>query len=90
MELLPLIESIKKHGVTGVLTLVLFLMFNFFSGRLEILEAKLEKVEAKLYDCLEDRIKTGSRISKDFITNNFLVAILPNRKKYGIERKMEC
>jgi hypothetical protein len=38
MELLPLIESIKKHGVVGVLTLVIFLMFNFFSGRLEILE----------------------------------------------------
>ena len=89
MELLPLIESIKKHGVVGVLTLVIFLMFNFFSGRLEILEAKLEKVESKLYDCLEDRIQTTKRqLDKHVQFTELMVGILPDKKKYGTKRKM--
>lgn len=82
MDPVSLIESIKKHGVVGVLTLVIFLIFNFFSGRLEILETKLEKVESKLYDCLEDRIQTSKRqVDKHVQFTELMVAILPDKLK---------
>jgi hypothetical protein len=61
MALIPTIEAIKKHGVIGVLVLVIFLMYSFFTKRFEVLEAKLERVELKLYDCMEDRIQTSKR-----------------------------
>ena len=82
MDPVSLIESVKKHGVVGVLTLVIFLIFNFFSGRLEILETKLEKVESKLYDCLEDRIQTSKRqVDKHVQFTELMVAILPDKLK---------
>lgn len=89
MEPSIFVEIMKKYGVTGLLTVMFALMFNFFSARLEKVEAKLEKVEAKLYECLEDRIQSSS-LDKKIDYNNFLVAILPKKETYGIEREMEC
>jgi hypothetical protein len=45
--------------MVGLLSLIVILMFNYFTSRLEMVEGKLERVEAKLYDCLEDRIPTS-------------------------------
>lgn len=89
MELIPVIEAIKKHGVSAVLVLVIFLMFNFFSERLETVETKLANVESKLYDCLEDRIQTSNSHAKLFIEDNRLVGILTEKKKYGINGSLE-
>ena len=89
MELVPVIEAIKKHGVSAVLVLVIYLMFNFFSERLEKVETKLANVEAKLYDCLEDRIQTSNSHAKVFVEDNRLVGILTEKKKYGIKKTLE-
>ena len=89
MALIPTIEAIKKHGVIGVLVLVIFLMYSFFTKRFEVLESKLERVELKLYDCLEDRIQTSKRqLDKHIQFSELMVGILPNKKKYGTKRKM--
>jgi hypothetical protein len=89
MALIPIIEAIKKHGVIGVLVLVIFLMYSFFTKRFEVLESKLERVELKLYDCLEDRIQTSKRqLDKHIQFSELMVGILPNKKKYGTKRKM--
>lgn len=89
MELIPVIEAIKKHGVSAVLVLVIYLMFNFFSDRLETVETKLANVEAKLYDCLEDRIQTSNNHVKGFVEDNRLVGILNEKKKYGFNGTLE-
>ena len=89
MALIPIIEAIKKHGVIGVLVLVIFLMYSFFTKRFEVLESKLERVELKLYDCLEDRIQTTKRqLDKHVQFSELMVGILPDKKKYGTKRKM--
>jgi hypothetical protein len=89
MALIPTIEAIKKHGVIGVLVLVIFLMYSFFTKRFEVLESKLERVELKLYDCLEDRIQTSKRqLNKHIQFSELMVGILPDKKKYGTKRKM--
>jgi hypothetical protein len=89
MALIPTIEAIKKHGVIGVLVLVIFLMYSFFTKRFEVLESKLERVELKLYDCLEDRIQTSKRqLDKHVQFSELMVGILPDKKKYGTKRKM--
>jgi|APGre2960657404_1045060.scaffolds.fasta_scaffold163112_2 hypothetical protein len=89
MALIPIIEAIKKHGVIGVLVLVIFLMYSFFTKRFEVLESKLERVELKLYDCLEDRIQTSKRqLDKHVQFSELMVGILPDKKKYGTKRKM--
>jgi uncharacterized membrane protein len=89
MALIPIIEAIKKHGVIGVLVLVIFLMYSFFTKRFEVLESKLERVELKLYDCLEDRVQTSKRqLDKHIQFSELMVGILPDKKKYGTKRKM--
>jgi hypothetical protein len=89
MALIPTIEAIKKHGVIGVLVLVIFLMYSFFTKRFEVLESKLERVELKLYDCMEDRIQTSKRqLNKHIQFSELMVGILPDKKKYGTKRKM--
>jgi hypothetical protein len=89
MALIPTIEAIKKHGVIGVLVLVIFLMYSFFTKRFEVLESKLERVELKLYDCMEDRIQTSKRqLDKHIQFSELMVGILPDKKKYGTKRKM--
>jgi hypothetical protein len=89
MALISTIEAIKKHGVLGVLVLVIFLMYSFFTKRFEVLESKLERVELKLYDCLEDRIQTSKRqLDKHVQFSELMVGILPDKKKYGTKRKM--
>ena len=90
MALIPTIEAIKKHGVIGVLVLVIFLMYSFFTKRFEVLEAKLERVELKLYDCMEDRIQTSKRqLDKHVQFSELMVGILPDKRKYGTKRKMD-
>ena len=90
MEPITIIESIKKHGVIGVLVLVIFLMYSFFTKRFEVLESKLERVELKLYDCMEDRIQTSKRqLHKHIQFSELMVGILPDKRKYGTKRKMD-
>ena len=77
MEPITIIESVKKHGVTGLLCVCLWWM----NGR-------LSDVEAKLYNCLT----TSKAISatKHEQKHVQLFAILPDKLKVknGTKRKM--
>lgn len=79
MELVTIIEQIKKHGITGILCICLWWMNN-----------RLSDVEEKLYDCLTDAKEITS--SKTKISHKYYYAILPDRfkiKQNGNKRKME-
>ena len=85
MNIVALIESVKKYGTTAVLTLCLVLMYNFFTTRMDRLEAKLEKVEAHLYDCLDDKALIINRgISKTALFPDVAVAVIPKKIKVKI------
>ena len=89
MDPVAIATAIKKNGMVGLLTLIVILMFNYFTSRLEMVEGKLERVESKLYDCLEDRIQTSSnQLHTDTLYPELMAAILPKELKYGTKRKM--
>jgi translation elongation factor EF-G len=85
MDLVGIIESVKKYGTTAVLTLCLLLMYNFFTTRMDRLEAKLEKVEAHLYDCLDDKAQLMNRgISNLKFNPEKMFAVIPKKYKFKI------
>lgn len=89
MDPIAIAAAIKKNGMVGLLTLILVLMFNYFTDRIELIEGKLEKVESKLFDCLEDRIQTSdSYMHTEAVYPELMAAILPKELKYDTERKM--
>ena len=54
-----------------------------------MVEGKLEKVESKLYDCLEDRIqKSDNDMHSSAKYPELMAAILPKELEYGTKRKM--
>lgn len=59
------IKIIKQYGVTGLLTLWLWVTHN-----------KVEKLEAKLYDCLDDR-KYLQKFGDRTVIPNQSEAIIP-------------
>lgn len=89
MDPVAIATAIKKNGMIGLLTLIVVLMFNYFTDRLEMVENKLERVETKLYDCLEDRIKSSDKDMHPSVKYpELMAAILPKELKYGTKRKM--
>ena len=89
MDPVSIATAVKKNGMTGLLTLIVVLMFNYFTSRLEMVEGKLERVEAKLYDCLEDRIQTSDNDMHSSVKYpELMAAILPKELEYGTKRKM--
>ncbi len=89
MDPIAIAAAIKKNGMVGLLTLILVLMFNYFTSRLDAVEGKLERVEAKLYDCMEDRIQTSDNdIHSGVKYPDLFVGILPKELKYEPKRKM--
>ena len=89
MDPIAIAAAIKKNGMVGLLTLIVVLMFNYFTSRLEMVEGKLERVEAKLYDCLEDRIPTSDNDMHSLVKYpELMAAILPKELEYGTKRKM--
>ena len=89
MDPVALATAIKKNGMVGLLSLIVILMFNYFTSRLEMVEGKLERVESKLYDCLEDRIPTSDNDMNSSVKYpELMAAILPKELEYGTKRKM--
>lgn len=89
MDPVSIATAVKKNGMIGLLTLIVVLMFNYFTSRLEMVEGKLERVEAKLYDCLEDRIQTSDNDMHSSVKYpELMAAILPKELEYGTKRKM--
>lgn len=89
MDPVAIATAVKKNGMVGLLTLILVLMFNYFTDRIELIEGKLERVESKLYDCLEDRIQTSDNDMHSSVKYpELMAAILPKELKYDTEREM--
>ena len=76
------LDLTKKHGISAFLIFALYWM----NGR-------LERVEARLYDCLEERAEAKSlpTNSQQYAKQYYLYAVLPKETKYNGEskRKME-
>lgn len=89
MDPVALATAVKKNGMVGLLTLIVVFMFNYFTDRLEMVEGKLEKVESKLFDCLEDRIQISDNDMHSSVKYpELMAAILPKETNYDIKREM--
>ena len=71
------LELLQKYGAKNF----------FFIGAIVYLylatlknEAKIEKIEAKLYDCYEDKVMIQRSANKSYKIPNPLIAILQNEK----------
>lgn len=71
------LELLQKYGAKNF----------FFIGAIVYLylatlknEAKIEKIEAKLYDCYEDKVLIQRHVNNTFEIPKRLIAILPNEK----------
>ena len=71
------LELLKKYGVNNMffITAIVYLYLATIKN-----EAKIEKIEAKLYDCYEDKILIQRHVNNTFQTPKRLIAILPNEK----------
>ena len=73
------LELLKKYGAKDLFFVVAIVFLYNMNAKNEL---KIEIIEAKLYDCLEDKSQINRR-AKQPIENNYpLIAILPNEKNY--------
>ena len=73
------LELLKKYGAKDLFFVVAIVFLYNMNAKNEL---KIENIEAKLYDCLEDKSQMN-RSAKQPIENNYrLLAILPNEKTY--------
>lgn len=87
MDPLTLTTAIRKHGVTALLCFCIFWLNN----RLMNAESKIDKVEEKLYECLQEasyKSTNTQRKEKREKTFQASYAIIPTKYRYGIKRKM--
>lgn len=68
--MIEFVETIKKHGATGLMAILLF-----------INNQRINKLEEQLYDCLRDYPRRASSSEKP-ISKTFFYAILPEKIKY--------
>ena len=71
------LELLKKYGANNMffITAIVYLYLATIKN-----EAKIEKIEAKLYDCYEDRVLIQRHVNNTFHIPKRLIAILPNEK----------
>ncbi len=73
------LELLKKYGAKDLFFVISIVFLYNMNAKNEL---KIETIEAKLYDCLEDKSQIN-RSAKQPIENNYpLLAILPNEKTY--------
>jgi hypothetical protein len=69
------LELLKKYGAKDLFFVVAIVFLYNMNAKNEL---KIETIEAKLYDCLEDRAQRNANNS--YQTPKRLIAILPNEK----------
>lgn len=88
MDPVTMTSVIKKHGISALLCFCIFWLNN----RLINAEEKIEKVEDKLYECLQKsayKNQASQREKKGEKTfQAFTEAIIPKETRYENERKM--
>jgi hypothetical protein len=71
------LELLNKYGVKNFffITAIVYLYLSIQKA-----EKKIELIEAKLYDCYEDRVLIQRNANNTYQTPKRLIAILPNEK----------
>jgi hypothetical protein len=71
------LELLHKYGAKN-LFFISAIVYLYFS--IQKAEKKIEVIEAKLYDCYEDRVLIQRNANNSYQTPERLIAILPNEK----------
>jgi hypothetical protein len=71
------LELLQKYGAKN-LFFIAAIVYLYFS--IQKAEKKIEVIEAKLYDCYEDRVLIQRNANNSYKIPNPLLAILPNEK----------
>jgi hypothetical protein len=71
------LELLNKYGAKN-LFFIAAIVYLYFS--IQKAEKKIEVIEAKLYDCYEDRVLIQRNANNSYQTPKRLIAILPNEK----------
>jgi hypothetical protein len=71
------LEILNKYGAKN-LYFISAIVYLYLS--IQKAEKKIELIEAKLYDCYEDRVLIQRNANDTFQTPKRLIAILPNEK----------
>jgi hypothetical protein len=71
------LELLNKYGAKN-LFFISAIVYLYFS--IQKAEKKIELIEAKLYDCYEDRVLIQRNANDTYQTPKRLIAILPNEK----------
>ena len=71
------LELLHKYGAKN-LFFISAIVYLYFS--IQKAEKKIEVIEAKLYDCYEDRVLIQRNANNTFQIPKRLIAILPNEK----------
>lgn len=71
------LELLKKYGAKDLFFVVAIVFLYNMNAKNEL---KIENIEAKLYDCLQDNQQYNRRAQTPFKNNYPLLAILPNEK----------
>jgi hypothetical protein len=73
------LELLKKYGAKDLFFVVAIVFLYNMNAKNEL---KIETIEAKLYDCLEDKSQINRSVKQPIKNNYPLIAILPNEKTY--------
>jgi hypothetical protein len=71
------LELLKKYGAKDLFFVVAIVFLYNMNAKNEL---KIETIEAKLYDCLEDKSQINRSVKQPIKNNYPLIAILPNEK----------
>jgi hypothetical protein len=71
------LELLKKYGAKDLFFVVAIVFLYNMNAKNEL---KIETIEAKLYDCLEDKSQINRSVKQPIENNYPLLAILPNEK----------
>jgi hypothetical protein len=71
------LELLKKYGAKDLFFVVAIVFLYNMNAKNEL---KIENIEAKLYDCLEDKSQINRSVKQPIKNNYPLIAILPNEK----------
>jgi len=80
MTTIDTIKAIKDYGTISICVIGLF----WFNNRSNQQDAKIERIESRLFDCFEDRIKENTRINlfgREHIETSNVYAIMPDEIK---------
>ncbi len=77
------IKAVKDYGTIAICVIGLF----WFNNRSNEQDAKIERIELRLFDCFEERIKENNRVntfSREIAEVKKVYAVLPEKMKIVI------